>query len=427
MERIARETYEGKIKPGELDEEHILLTYRELNKATGTGYGKDWLKVNNETGAPDPEVVKMQQNIFRFSEAKDAIMLQEINSLLTQGGKMSNWEDFKVAVLQLNQKYNVNYLQAEWQTARHAGYMANLWEEYKDNVSFFPNLEYRTQKDDRVRKEHENLHGIIKPLNDSFWDSYYPPNGWRCRCFVMQTAANPTPDEKMPTITPNDVKPEFRINVGKSGQVFKEGTENGGKPHPYFSLTKVSEIDYKKAFELMKLNAPYNTVYSKNAKVRHSIFADINDLPKNISLGTTVADYIGDSLDILPHLDRNIIPGKNPELFSVTNSIVGDRVSPEWKSIKNATENAFANKLSNKKGGQLTAEKNTFIAIELNFDATNENIEAFARASWQRFNHYTSLDFVYYYIENKNAVKIDRSEILLGYANYYNKIVALLK
>jgi len=57
MERIARDTFDGKIKPGDLDEAHVLNTYRELNKATGTGYGKNWLSINGATGAPAPEVL----------------------------------------------------------------------------------------------------------------------------------------------------------------------------------------------------------------------------------------------------------------------------------------------------------------------------------------------------------------------------------
>ncbi len=424
MERIAEQTYNGTIKPGELDEEHVLLTYRELNKATSNGYGKDWLKVNESTGAPAPEVLKMQQNIFRFSQAKDAVMLEDINRLLTKDGKLANWQDFKAGVLNLNKKYNLNYLQAEWQTARHAGYMSHLWDEYLLNQDLFPNLKYKTQEDERVRLEHEKLNNTIAAINSPFWDSYYPPNGWRCRCYVVQTAEAETESDKMPVVGPKDVKPEFRNNVGKTGQVFKEGAED---EHPYFLLTKASGIDYKKAFELMKLNAPYNTVYTaKNgAKVRHSIFADINDLPKNINLGATVADYIGDSLDILPDLDRNIVPGKNAELlfnYSKTMSIVGDRVSPEWKNIKSATQSAFSSKLSKSKKGQLAGEKHTFIALEVNFSLNKENIKMFSRASWERFKHYENLDFVYYYIEQKGAVKIDRGIINDGY-EYYAKVI----
>lgn len=252
MEEIARQTYEGKLKRGELDAGHVLMTYRELNKATGTGYGKNWLKINKDTGAPAPEALRMQQNLYRFSGAKNFAMLEEINRLLTNDGKLANWEDFRSGVLQLNDKYNVNHLQAEWQTAKQGGYMANLWQEYEGNTKLYPNLRYRTQGDKHVRDEHRKLEGVIAPVNSSFWDSYYPPNGWRCRCYVVQTAEPATNENELPEISPQDVAPEFKNNVGKGGEVFKETGNNKGKPHPYFALAKTPEI--KKTIERLHLN-----------------------------------------------------------------------------------------------------------------------------------------------------------------------------
>lgn len=179
MERIAKETYDGTLKEGELNDAHILKTYNELHGAAKKGFGKDWTKTQ-DNGMPTPEVLKMQQNIYRFSGAKDATMLQNINDKLTENGKMKGWNSFKNEVLSLNKTYNINYLQAEWQTSKQAGYMANLWQEYESNSDLYPNLEYRTQGDSKVRPEHQSLNGIIKPINDPFWDKYFPPNGWRC-------------------------------------------------------------------------------------------------------------------------------------------------------------------------------------------------------------------------------------------------------
>ena len=43
-------------------------------------------------------------------------------------------------------------------------------------------FEYVTMRDDRVRPEHEELDGIRRRVGDPFWDIYWPPNGWNCRC-----------------------------------------------------------------------------------------------------------------------------------------------------------------------------------------------------------------------------------------------------
>ncbi len=40
--------------------------------------------------------------------------------------------------------------------------------------------------DKDTRAEHAALHGVIKRVDSDFWDKYYPPNGWGCRCEVIQ-------------------------------------------------------------------------------------------------------------------------------------------------------------------------------------------------------------------------------------------------
>ena len=45
--------------------------------------------------------------------------------------------------------------------------------------------EYVTVGDDRVRPEHEGFDGTVLPKGDSFWQTNTPPNGWRCRCSII--------------------------------------------------------------------------------------------------------------------------------------------------------------------------------------------------------------------------------------------------
>ncbi len=42
------------------------------------------------------------------------------------------------------------------------------------------NLQYRTQRDDKVRPEHAALDRVTLPPSDPFWEEFYPPNGWNC-------------------------------------------------------------------------------------------------------------------------------------------------------------------------------------------------------------------------------------------------------
>lgn len=44
---------------------------------------------------------------------------------------------------------------------------------------------YDAINDSRTRPSHLALDGIIRPVGDSFWNSHYPPNGYRCRCHCI--------------------------------------------------------------------------------------------------------------------------------------------------------------------------------------------------------------------------------------------------
>lgn len=81
---------------------------------------------------------------------------------------------------------------------------------------------YRTAHDGKVRPEHAVLHNVTLPPSDPFWDEFYPPNGWNCRCNVVQVRKSkyPTtdPDEAMAlgsAALGKDTKGIFRFNPGK--------------------------------------------------------------------------------------------------------------------------------------------------------------------------------------------------------------------
>lgn len=383
MEDIARKTYNNELKPGQLDEAYILENYRQLNPIK-----------RPVTQEPTPLQLKMSQNIFKFSMAKNYSMLKEINELMKNS---PNWDTFKGNVLKLNAKYNVNYLQAEYQTAVTASQRALDWEAFQANKSKYPNLKYYTQEDERVRREHEKLHGTVAPIDSDFWRRYYPPNGWRCRCYVRQTTESAT--KVLPIPSKGEVKPEFELNVGISGEIFKH---TGDKIHPYFALAKTEAN--KELFELYKQSAPliaYHT--TKGNTVFINPFTDIKDFNGNMKGAIMAADHLNIELTLAPNIAIN--KRKNPEY--ILNGFKGDRVSPKrGGNIQTQINNAFKSKLA--KDGQLHDEPRTFLLFEMWFDANDNNLEAFARQCNSRLQHYTNVEFIVLF-SNKNALKIERN------------------
>lgn len=43
--------------------------------------------------------------------------------------------------------------------------------------------------DNRTHPLHRELHGQVYHIDDPFWDTFYPPNGFNCRCTVTAYSA----------------------------------------------------------------------------------------------------------------------------------------------------------------------------------------------------------------------------------------------
>lgn len=64
----------------------------------------------------------------------------------------------------------------------HQAFSAGRWDRIERNRETHPILLYRTMRDECVRLSHKRWDGLALPIDDAFWRTHYPPNGWRCRC-----------------------------------------------------------------------------------------------------------------------------------------------------------------------------------------------------------------------------------------------------
>lgn len=70
------------------------------------------------------------------------------------------------------------------QTAYSAGRVAANQAPEIDSILW--GYEYVTVGDDRVRPSHAVLDGLRRPKDDPIWDRIMPPNGYNCRCSVIE-------------------------------------------------------------------------------------------------------------------------------------------------------------------------------------------------------------------------------------------------
>lgn len=204
----------------------------------------------------------MRQNLQRsnyiFSGIKTFHELNEaFPSLIDDNGNRKPFEQFLNDVQNIDRTYNQNYLRAEYNFCHASADMAARWESFEEDGDRY-NLQYRTANDDRVRPQHAALHGVTLPVSDPFWQTYYPPNGWNCRCTVVQVRKSKYPvtphDEAMARgaeATGKDTKGIFQFNPGIQQKTFPDY-------NPY-TIKRCRDCDIAKGKEkLAKQSVPEN-------------------------------------------------------------------------------------------------------------------------------------------------------------------------
>lgn len=198
-----------------------------------------------------PEVVyALKSNTFIFCGLKSYHTLSDAGlSLTDEQGVIKPFHTFLADVQGIHGKYNAAYLNAEYKHAIASSQMASKWQEIETDGDRY-DLQYRTAGDDKVRADHAALNGVTLPASDPFWDKYYPPNGWGCRCTAVQVCKGKyqTTLESEAAIEIGDMatsKPKeaiFRTNAGKVLKVYPD-------KHPYNKAPKAIKREVERQAE----------------------------------------------------------------------------------------------------------------------------------------------------------------------------------
>lgn len=106
-----------------------------------------------------------------------------------------------------------------YRTNLRTSYMAGRWETLRK----FAFLRYNHHTILNPREQHVRWDNLVIAINDPWWDTNYPPNGWGCNCDATGVseqrlrAMGRTPDAAPPTIR-GDPPPEWNYHVGKAAR-----------------------------------------------------------------------------------------------------------------------------------------------------------------------------------------------------------------
>jgi SPP1 gp7 family putative phage head morphogenesis protein len=271
-------------------------------------------------GLPNESLTeKFRENAYQFALAKAATFVER-----TKG--MSQAEAKKV-MQAMNQ-----HLETEQTAFVMAAQAAVQWQRLVRGEDLFPNLTWRTVGDANVRDSHARLNGITKPLRDDFWQRYFPPIDYNCRCTVRQSSASATLTDGLPAGIPQPA-PGLGHNPGESGKAFDF-------EHPYFGYTTSAMRSNVAAFSKYAVDKNYKPIYfhldvKKSGFVVQHKQAYKADLAENLIAAKVLARY-GMQVEIRQHKEND---GKNPEL--TINGRISDLKTNETENQFKVFVNAF--------------------------------------------------------------------------------------
>lgn len=110
----------------------------------------------------------------------------------------------KTEIVQLG---SARRLETIFRTNMTTAYSAGEWAQIQEAAEDAPYLMYDAVDDNRTRDQHRQWNGTVLRWDDAWWQTHRPPNGWGCRCSVIQLSARDLrgmgksgPDKEAPAI-----------------------------------------------------------------------------------------------------------------------------------------------------------------------------------------------------------------------------------
>lgn len=133
-----------------------------------------------------------RQQAFTVAGVEQAAVLAKLKARIDDVvAGTGTWEDFRrTARDELLEAIGIEISEARLETVFDtnlaSAHGAGKWLEGQAASDALPYWMYETVGDARVRPAHAAQQGKVYPKNHPYWNSWFPPNGFRCRCTVSE-------------------------------------------------------------------------------------------------------------------------------------------------------------------------------------------------------------------------------------------------
>lgn len=225
LKKALKRIYEKDVNPmNDIEENLFNAVFDTMSSAVDKGFG-----VPDATD-PDIDFYKaLKSDAAVFSAFKTHRWQNDIaRQMLDEKGNLKSFDQFKKDVASLvDPQHKDAWLKTEYDTAILRARQAAEWKQFEREKDILPNLRWIESTSIHPGADHRQFWGVIRPIDDPFWNRHRPGDRWNCKCGLSATDEPETPEANLPAGGADD-KPASGLggNPGKTGQLFS-------RDHPY--------------------------------------------------------------------------------------------------------------------------------------------------------------------------------------------------
>lgn len=314
LKAAMRRLYEKKYNPlTEIDEGLFNEFWDIYNQAADDGLNDAPVKLDYRDKDAD-FYDELRYNNSVFAAFKTHRFQNDMASLLIgEEGKLKSFAEWERDTESIRDHHVRHWLETEYNTAVRRAHLAAEWRQFEREKDILPNLEWIETTAVNPGKDHMPFWGVIRPIDDTFWNKHRPGDRWGCKCGLRSTDKPVTPLPPGVDDPENAPAPGLTNNPGKDAMLFSFS-------HPYFvlgylaykKLKPIIEKFVKRQVEKRRELKAYKQDEKAGKKLLVHPDADRVELQDNIRAGRILAEnFRRMNIKIREHVRKEGV--KNPE------------------------------------------------------------------------------------------------------------------
>lgn len=237
---------------------------------------------------------------FTVAKMADVDLLADVKASLedaiAQGLSFDSWRDTITPLLQqkgwwgrqavtdpltgetiVAQLGSPSRLKTIFRTNVQAAYAAGQWQQIQEQADVAEYLLYDAIDDHRVRPQHKEWDGTVLPVTHEWWATHFPPNGWNCRCGVIQLSEEDLDDLGLTPSTKAPAGGSSNWTNPRTGKVEKveKGLDPGWNSNP--GATHLAQLQKLAAEKIKTLDPAAAKAAARGYKATEALAGELAD------------------------------------------------------------------------------------------------------------------------------------------------------